>query len=334
MLACDDDPSFAIGEVFSITGPGALSAPTFGPENRVVLATRISPGRVATVDADTGSSVDPVFDAFPTLQRPAVLEREVVLLTPVGRLAFYGLNGTETNSVPPSGSPPLGIASAPAPAPGQTLRIATTSGRVLGYGADGTQQFDTPLVGAAVDSVAVAPDGACFVATDAGRLFGVGSDGLVFLDQQLSVPITAPAVSLGDVVAVVTGSLLQGFSRDGTVRFSADVGFARGVVASSEGALLAWNTNGDLRLVDRSGRSIANLSLGDSLAFAPAALPDGRFAVVTDSGLARTIDSNGAILAEGGLEGGPTAELLADRLGRVYVASGDRLLALNFVFEL
>lgn len=330
LSACGEDSATPfISVAFSLDGPGGNVAPVgFGPENRIVVGSRQPPGTVATFDARTGAAVDAPFDAFATEAAPIALDRTLVFLTPVGRLAYHGLDGASLGLFPMAA---LGRAVGPVVGPGSTLRVATTDGRLVALDADGTVVFETAISGAAV-GLEVLSDGTSYVTTDLGQLYVIANDGGVRSETTLSPPVSAPGVLPSGEVAVVSSRGLEIFSAAGAAGPPPNAAAAGAVVAGDE-VFVAWTNDGRLVGVDASGTTTFETRT-EALAAPPVPLPGGRFGVVDGSGTARTLGPDGAVLAESTLDRAPTGPITVDARGRGYIPAGASVLAVDLALDL
>ncbi|MEL6187955.1 MAG: hypothetical protein AAFU79_25310 [Myxococcota bacterium] len=331
VLGCgEDQTSLFVLEAFVADGPGGLLAsPGFGPENRLILATTEPPGRVGTVDRASGTPVDAAFDAFPTPHPPVALDRRIFLVTPVGRLAGYELDGTSRGLFP---NEPLGRTTPPLLAPGPSLRVATTGGRLLGLDGGGALTLDVSLSGRAAVGALVVPNGTV-VTTDTGAVLFFAEDGSLSRQDMLTPPVSAPA-QLSGQVGVIAADGFQIFDLQGNRVASADAGGASGVVGR-DGVFLVWSPDGRLRGISASGEATFNLSVPGLSNAGPVALSGGRFGLVADDGTARAIVPDGTVGAERAAVRLPTGPLVVDdTTDRVFYPSGAAVVGLDFAVPL
>lgn len=324
-----DETSLFILEAFVSSGPGGALAPIgLGPEGRLLLASTSAPGRLAALDRRSGTAVDAPFDAFPTPHAPVALDRRLFLVTPVGRVAAYELDGTGAGLFPDEG---LGRTTAPVIAPGPSLRLATTAGRLLGLDGAGATVLDTPLGGAAVGLLV---DGArSVVTTDGGAVVFVAADASVALQDALSPPLAAP-VRMGTQIGVVSGDGLQLFDADGNRGPLAPTGGAIAAVGGDT-VFLLWSPDGRLRGIDGSGAEVFSTAVPGLSRAGPVALSGDRFALVADDGVARALDARGAVVAERAEVRLPTGPLTVDPdTDRVYYPSQADAVGLDFAVPL
>ncbi len=330
-FACDgSDERFVIGLVSTSEGPGPLAPAGFGPEGRVLLARRSPPGRIATVDIDTGATVDAAFDAFPTVHPPQPVSGGLAVVNPVGRLVRYGFDGGELGSAP---AEPLGQTAPPVLGADGSIWIASTLGRVVRFEPDGAVGCDVLVDGASV-GVAVAAAGRAYISTDTGALIGLEPDGTEVFEQRLAPPLSPPVVT-ADGVAVLEQGFLRKFGPSGSELASAAVEGAAGLVADRAGGLVAWSTDGRWVRLGEDGAVLGPVEVtAAEVSLAPIALPSGRTGWVDRDGVARSINQDGTIAAERSLDVGTPDGLTSAPSGRGVVVAGDTVLGLDFELAL
>lgn len=332
LTGCGEDPALAVAELFTIEAMGAVAPPGRGPDDRLVIASRPPGAQISTFDVDSGVVVDPPFTAFPTEQGALQVGRRLAVVTPVGRFAVYELDGTQVALAP---SAALGRTGPLVAGPSNTARVVTTSGRLVGIDVDGNTVLDAALQGAGVGAPVVTAGGDSIVSTDLGNLQGFASDGTPRFTVPLAPPLSPPALVGDDLVVVVTGDGISGYGLDGSARFEiAGTSGLAGVLGASDGSGMAWSTDGRLVRFDSSGSVQFEINLATGTRFPPVALPEGRAGWVGDDGVARTIGSEGTVVAERALAAPPTGPALQGTRARAYIPMGNRVVAVDFALIL
>jgi outer membrane protein assembly factor BamB len=298
----------------------------------VLIARASGQGELATVNEENGLKVEDPFPTFPTEHAPVAIGATLVLVSTIGKVVAYNLGGT-TLFTKPDGSmlletSPLEVA------PDGSLRIATTSGRVLGFaGSDGAQLFDAPIGGTVISAPRTAANGTTYVATDEGRLVGVDASGGMTLDVPLTRPASGPSVD-NDTghVAVGEGDAVRVVDREGHEVFkhtrAARVVGTRWI---STNELLAWGEDGIVERLDANGGTISTFNAGHPIYADVVPLSAGSIAVFDSTGIAHRVNKDG--VEEGTLDLGsaPATEIVRGTgIGFVFVAVGNAVMALDF----
>jgi hypothetical protein len=302
--------------------------PGVGSDGRVVIATRSGQGEIATYNEENGVRIEgPFMPVFPTEHAPVVTANTIVIVSSIGKLVGLDFAGQTRFSKPDA---PLGLTGPLALAGDGTMRIATTSGRVLGFAADGSTLFDTPIGGAAVSAPAIASDGTTYVATDTGRLVGVDTAGAVTLDVTVNAPASGPSV---DGTRVAVGEIDGVRVFNGTTEAFKHPRAARVVGTRFVGGeLIAWGEDGIVERLDASGAVMMTYNAGPPI-YAPVfALDNDELAIFDSAGSAHLVNGDGAVINKLELGGTPLTEIARGR--RLLIASvGRSVRAFDFAFE-
>src|SRR5262245_52512243 len=130
--ACGDTAPSPIAMRWKHETASLAAPPGLGPESRVLIAKAMGGGELSTVNEQDGVMVEGPYPSFPTEHAPIALGANLVLVSTIGRITGYNLGGTQLFSVPEGGA--MLLETSPLErAPDGTIRVATSSGRVLGY---------------------------------------------------------------------------------------------------------------------------------------------------------------------------------------------------------
>ncbi|MCK6552834.1 PQQ-like beta-propeller repeat protein, partial [Myxococcota bacterium] len=252
VAACGSDPGAAIVPRWKFDTTAAAAPPGIGPERRVVVAHESGPGELVTLNEENGTRVEgPFAPVFPTEHAPVVTGTTIVLVSSIGRLVGYDFAGQTRFSVPDA---PFGLSGPIAVAPDGSLRIATTSGRLLGHAADGAPLFDTSIDGAATSRLAVSANGTAYAATDIGRVVGVDATGAIVFDVDVPAPASGPSLGPDGRVAVGTLDGVSVFDASGGALWSrARAARVVGTRYLDDGRLVAWGEDGIVEILGASG---------------------------------------------------------------------------------
>lgn len=342
-IACEGDPEPRVIVRWTHATSAAAAPAGIGPEKRVVIAVSemvaSGGGEIVTIDEQIARTIEgPFSGAQLTDHRPLMHDGKILLITKIGKLHALDLAGQTVFTVP-SGAP-LGQTTPPALTAAGDVRFATTAGQLLGFAADGTEQFRTDLGGAATSPLAIDADGTTYVATDHGHVIGVDGAGRQVFDVQVGGLASGPSIR-GDLVTVGDLDGVAGFGTDGVPRF--DKPRAARVVGTSilpSQEILVWGEDGILQLLDSDGNTIMRYrSLPDGEAnpppiyATPTAVGADRFGIIDDSGRAHLIDRLGNGLATAELGGTPHREVTVTGGGYVLVAVGNEVKAVDFNAE-
>ena len=315
---------------------GEAAPPGVGADRRVLIAPRGAAGMIRTVEELSGAPVEGPFDAVfpPTEHAPIMIGADLFIVTSVGNIISLDLAGQARPEA--SKTLNLGRTSPMIALEDGTLRVASTSGRLYGMGADGTELFDTTFSGAAQTRPAAAPGGTTYVATDTGQLLGFDSAGQEVFSQTVNAPASGPSAT-SDRIAVGELDGVSVFEPSGALRFRKErQARVVGTRFTNDGALLAWGEDGLLEMYDGDGQLIFSYSAGPPILADVLQLTDerGGFAVVDSMNTVHRVSLEGEQVATFALETAPLPELALGSLGLVYLAVGQEIFALNFNVEL
>jgi hypothetical protein len=329
-LGCgEDEPPLLAAVRWRQRTSGPAAPPGKGPDARVLIASGGSAGELRTVEEANGRTIEGPFPTFPTERAPVAVGPELFLVTTIGRVVHLDLAGQE--KLAPPGQ--LGRPSPIAVAADGSLRVASTSGRLLSFGADGTARFDAQVEGAVETAPAIAPDGTTYVATDTGLLVGFSPTGAEVFRASVPAPGSGPST---DGARVAVGAL------DAVVVFSAAgaevLRHPRGarVVGTrflSDGALVAWGEDGRVERIGIDGSVSSRFDAGQPIYTPVVSLPGDRMAVFDRAGVAHLVDAAGATVTTVNLGGEPKREVIVGDNGWVYVTAADEVLAIDFALQ-
>lgn len=303
-----------------------IAPPALGPEDRIVVVERENPAKFVTIDSTSALREGP-YDTFPTLHAPAVVGTNIYLVTSIGRVVHTDLAGQDLAAPDVM----LGATAPIVAAPDGTLRVAATSGRLIGFDEAGTILFDVNVGGATDTAPAVDDDGTTYVATDTGQLVGYDVAGTKVFDEALVGQGSGPSAR-GQTIAVGDADGVKAFSANGTMIFeharAARVTGTR-ILASSD--ILAWGEDGAVELLDASGSVKASYVAGPPI-YVPVIEIEDDFAVVDDDGIAHLVGRDGVGRASVDLGGKAGRQMVVGEFVKyVMVAVGNELIAVDFL---
>lgn len=309
LTACGGEDPALIVIRWTTPGDTTLAPPGNGPDRRVLLAEKDS-GTFRTLEAVTGRALEGPFPLFPTLHAPLAIGADLYLVSSIGRIVRANLAGETL----PSPSFALGRTGPPVVGADGALRVVATSGRLVVVAADEVRA-DVTIDGAAESAPAIANNGDTFVATDTGALLGFSANGVEVFRASVNAPASGPSVAgdrvaVGALDAVVVfersgamafrapraarvvgttwdGAELLAWGEDGKLeRYGADgsviSSFTAGppiygpVVVLPTGKVAVFDSTGKAHRVNKDGVGEATFELGQEVR---------RQAALTDSGL-------------------------------------------------
>ena len=293
-------------------------------------------GEVITIEAGNGRPVEGPFPAALTDQPPLMIGTTIYVITKIGKVTAYDLTGAEQFTVPMSGN--LGRTTPLAVAPDGSLRIASTTGRLLALdSASGDTRFDATIEQGVDSPLAVADDGTTYVATSLGRLEGVDASGNKSFDVVTGPLASGPSASADGVVVGDSNGVLA-YDRAGDQRFEHPRG-ARviGTQAQANGETLAWGEDGVVELLDRAGDPIMSYRTAATnpppVKANPVVLPSGDIAIIDDSGMGHLVDRGGQALATRDFGTSPAPTLALASNGLVIATFGSDVIGIDFDAE-
>ena len=330
LAACGDDIRAGIATEWTFQHSTALAPPGLGPDNRVLVASRDTPGRFWTLDPGSGNLVEGPFDTIPVQPAPVALNSTIYLVTIGGQVVRLNLAGNQVGTA----GPPLGRTSPLVPAPDTSIRLGTTTGRALSIDRETALIFDVDLGAPVTSAPAVSSDGTAYYATDTGRLVGLDPSGVIVFDVSIAGPASGPSI-FEDRIAVGGATSVTAYNRNTGLLIFARPRAARvvGTRFLDDGTLLAWGEDGRLEHLSSGGEPLFSYEAGPPILVRALRTSDGLFGVVDSQGRAHLVADNGDALFTLELDRPPRTDALEITEGFALFTIENTIQALDFNFR-